>query len=108
MNSLIEKIGLKPLLNLPDSIWKKINSISQLDLNAKYVLATLYYLDSKDKMSSLKTRLPHYTYLSWKDCERALKLLAHLDIIEYREGRVFLRIKPLKYKGVKHAKKTRY
>ncbi len=98
MDFLIKKIGINPLIYLPRSIIQSLNS-SCLDLNAKYVLATLYYLDSINRMSCLCTRLPRYTYLTWEECEEALQLLAHLNIIEYREGRVWLRIKPIKYKG---------
>ncbi|GAB6887945.1 hypothetical protein JCM13304A_14430 [Desulfothermus okinawensis JCM 13304] len=98
MAKLIKKIGLSPLLELPETLQKKINSMEQLDIDSKYVLATLYYLDSIGKLSSIKQRLPRYTSLSWEEIYRSLKLLAHLNIIEYREGRVFLRVKPIKYK----------
>jgi len=98
MGKLIRKIGLTPLLELPDSIWHQLNKMEELDTNIKYVLATLYYLDSKDKLSSLRKRLPRYTFLEWDIIERALKLLAQLNIIEYRDGRVTLRIKPIKYR----------
>ncbi|WP_461833914.1 hypothetical protein [Desulfothermus sp.] len=98
MGKLIKKIGLTPLLELPDSIWKQINKIEELDTEIKYVLATLYYLDSRGKLSSLRERLPRYTLLEWDVIERALKLLAQFNIIEYRDGRVSLRIKPIKYK----------
>ncbi|GAB6162432.1 hypothetical protein JCM12298_15910 [Desulfothermus naphthae] len=98
MGKLIRKIGLTPLLQLPDSIWQQLNKMEELDTNIKYVLATLYYLDSKDKLSSLRERLPRYTFLEWDIIERALKLLAQLNIIEYRDGRVTLRIKPIKYR----------
>ena len=98
MGKLIKKIGLSPLLELPDSIWQQLNKMEQLDTDIKYVLATLYYLDSRGKLSSLRSRLPRYTFLEWDVIERALKLLAQLNIIEYRDGRVLLRIKPIKYK----------
>lgn len=98
MGKLIRKIGLTPLLELPDSIWQQLNKMEELDTNIKFVLATLYYLDSRGKLSSLRERLPRYTFLEWDLIERALKLLAQLNIIEYRDGRVTLRIKPIKYR----------
>ncbi len=98
MSKLIKKIGVKPLIELPHSIIEKVKDFSGLDTNVTYVLATLYYLDSIGKLSSIKKRLPYYTSLEWEECERALNILAHLKVIEYSEGQVILRIRPIKYK----------
>jgi len=98
MKRLLEKIGITPLLRLPQSIRREVFSHKGLDLNSKFVLATLYYLDSRGMLHPLKKHLPRYTQLRWDECERCLHILAHLNFIEYREGRVCLRIKPISYK----------
>lgn len=98
MSHLIKKIGLNPLIKIPKSILRRLNELNELDINTKYVLATLYYFDSINNLSRIKERLPRYTHLSWDECQRALNILAQLRIIDYREGRVFLRVKPIRYK----------
>lgn len=98
MASLIKKIGLNPLIKIPKSIINKLNNMENLDLNTKYVLATLYYFDSINNLSMIRYRLPRYTQLSWDECQRCLNILAQLKIIDYRDGQVFLRVKPISYK----------
>jgi len=98
VGNLLKKIGLNPLINIPRGIIERLNNIEWVDLNTKYVLATLYYLDSIDNLTMIRERLPRYTQLSWDECHRALNILAQLKIIDYREGQVFLRVKPIKYK----------
>lgn len=94
---LIEKEGLKLLLHLPEGLRKALFTRTDLDKNTKFVLATLYYLDSKNDLPSYQEELPKQTGLEWKACQESLSKLARMNLIEYIRTGVRLKIKPLTY-----------
>jgi DNA-binding IclR family transcriptional regulator len=68
-----------------------------LQMNEKFVLATLYYLDSQDRLDLFQQELPVQTGLSWQECHECLQKLARFELIEYIQKRVRLKVKPLTY-----------
>jgi hypothetical protein len=101
---LLEKLGLEPLVRLPEQLRRDIFARSGLDLDQKLVLAGLYYLDSVGRLDAHEYELPDVTSLDAARCRECLAALAEHGLITYTEARVRLRVKPLTY-GSPHAQK---
>lgn len=94
---VIESIGYKLLLNLPEHMRRLLFVELGLETNEKFVLASLYYLDSKGKLDEFQYELPVETGLSWPECQACLERLARLKLIEYTQKHLRLKVKPLTY-----------
>ncbi len=93
----IESIGYSLLLYLPEHLRRLLFVELDLKRNEKFVLATLYYLDSKGRLDEFQQELPVQTGLTREECQDCLQRLARLRLIEYTQKSLRLKIKPLTY-----------
>ncbi|MFA6811234.1 MAG: hypothetical protein WCR47_09300 [Desulfoplanes sp.] len=97
LDTFFKEAGLKRLLELPEEFRKAILGNPDLSRDEKIVLATLFYLDSKGKLSTYKDALPRMTELTSDACSVILKSLARRGVIAYTSSLLRLRVKPLNY-----------
>lgn len=88
---------IKSDLNLPKDLKERILGDERLDSNQKFLLLSLYYLDSRSILDGYKTYLPRFLGIEWDAVEEKLKTLEELDYIKIRGEQLILRVKPIHY-----------
>jgi hypothetical protein len=63
-------IDIKPALHLPKNLKDHILTDQRLSQHQKFVLFTLYYLDSKGKLNEYGTYVPHFLNLQEEDFQK--------------------------------------
>ncbi len=84
-------------LNLPPGLKERILGDERLNSNQKFILLSLYYLDSRSILDGFKTYLPRFLGLEWPVVEEELQGLEDLDYIEVVGERLILKVKPIFY-----------
>ncbi|WP_462324414.1 hypothetical protein [Desulfoplanes sp.] len=102
LDAFFREAGLKRLVDLPEGFRKAVLGNPDLSRDEKMVLATLLYLDSRQKLATFKEDLPRMTGLSISGCEGCLKSLARQGLIAYTRTVLRLRVKPLSYTPSPH------
>jgi hypothetical protein len=89
--------GVKPTLHLPKNLKDRILTDQRLTLHHKFVLFTLYYLDSKGKLGEFGRYIPHFLNLNEKDFKKSMDELARHNYLRLENESVFLNVRPLRY-----------
>ncbi len=89
--------GVKTTLNLPKNLKDRILTDRRLTLHHKFVLFTLYYLDSKGKLAEYGSYIPHFLNLDEKDFNRSMDELARHNYLRLENKLVSLNVRPLRY-----------
>ncbi len=89
--------NLPLLLELPPELRRKIFSETSMDLREKYVLANLYYLDSRNKLDEYKQLLPAMADLNEEQCLESIRILEEKGLLVRKGHKLILKIKPLTY-----------
>ena len=88
---------IKPALHLPAHLKDRILSDPRLNLHHRFVLFTLYYLDSKGKLDQYGSYVPHFLNLQEADFRESIKELAHYNYLRLDDKSLSLNIRPLRY-----------
>ena len=91
------KFTVKPGLHLPKHLKDKILTDQRLSLHHKFVLFTLYYLDSKGKLDEYVSYVPHFLNLEKEDFNNSIDELASHNYLRLGNKSLSLNIRPLRY-----------
>jgi hypothetical protein len=90
--------SLNSALSLPNSLKNRILTDHRLSLHQKFVLFTLYYLDSIGKLGHYRTYVPKFLNLGEEDFQRNLAVLASHNYLRVDNETLRLNIRPLHYR----------
>jgi hypothetical protein len=90
-------IDIKPALHLPKNLKDHILTDQRLSQHQKFVLFTLYYLDSKGKLNEYGTYVPHFLNLKEEDFQRNIDDLVRHKYLRLDNNSLSLNIRPLRY-----------
>ena len=90
-------ISVKSALCLPNSLKNRILTDHRLSLHQKFVLFTLYYLDSIGKLGHYRTYVPRFLNLGEEDFRKNLAALATHNYLRLDNQNLRLSIRPLHY-----------
>jgi hypothetical protein len=85
-------------LSLPNSLKNRILTDHRLSLHQKFVLFTLYYLDSIGKLAHYQTYVPKFLNLAEEDFQKNLTALASHNYLRVDNETLRLNIRPLHYR----------
>ncbi len=85
-------------LSLPNSLKNRILTDHRLSLHQKFVLFTLYYLDSIGKLAHYRTYVPKFLNLGEEDFQKNLAALASHNYLRVDNQTLRLNIRPLHYR----------
>jgi hypothetical protein len=88
---------IKPALRLPKDLKDRILTDHRLSLHQKFVLFTLYYLDSKGRLDQYGSYVPHFLNLKEEDFKRNIDELARHNYLRLDQKSLSLNIRPLRY-----------
>ena len=88
---------IKRLITIPEDLRVKIFGSDNLTTDEKFMLANLYYLDSKRKLPLARKILPLLTGYSDQECEQILVQLSKKQLIWKQKNNIHLRVKPIRY-----------
>ena len=88
---------IKPALHLPEDLKDYILTDRRLNLHHKFVLFTLYYLDSKGKLDEYGRYVPHFLNLAEEDFNKSIDELARHKYLRLENESLSLSIRPLRY-----------
>jgi len=86
-----------PELRLPQNLKDHILTDQRITLHHKFVLFTLYYLDSKGKLGEYGNYIPDFLNLEQEDFKKSIDELARHNYLRIENKSVFLNVRPLKY-----------
>jgi len=89
--------SVKSALCLPNSLKNRILTDHRLSLHQKFVLFTLYYLDSIGKLGHYRTYVPKFLNLPEEDFQKNLAALATHNYLRLDNQNIKLSIRPLYY-----------
>ena len=89
--------GIKPALRLPEDLKDRILTDQRLTLHHKFVLFTLYYLDSKGKLDEYGSYVPHFLNLRQEDFKQSINELARHNYLRLENESLSLNVRPLRY-----------
>jgi hypothetical protein len=89
--------SLHSALSLPNSLKNRILTDHRLSLHQKFVLFTLYYLDSIGKLAHYRTYVPKFLNLGEEDFQKNLAALATHNYLRVDNETLRLNIRPLHY-----------
>ena len=89
--------GIKPALRLPKDLKDHILTDQRLTLHHKFVLFTLYYLDSTGKLDEYGSYVPHFLNLEKEDFKKSIDELARHNYLRLDNESLSLNIRPLRY-----------
>ena len=90
-------ISTKPTLNLPRDLKNRILTDQRLSLHQKFVLFTLYYLDSKGKLDQYRSYVPQFLNLQEDDFQADINELARYGYLSLDNETLSLSIRPIRY-----------
>lgn len=90
-------IDIKPALHLPKNLKDHILTDQRLSQHQKFVLFTLYYLDSKGKLNEYGTYVPHFLNLKEEDFQQNITDLVRHKYLRLDNNCLSLNIRPLRY-----------
>lgn len=90
--------SVKSALCLPTSLKNRILTDQRLSLPQKFVLFTLYYLDSIGKLAHYQTYVPRFLNLGEEDFQKNLAALASHNYLRLENRTLRLSIRPLHYR----------
>ncbi len=88
---------IKPALHLPKDLKDRILTDQRLSLHQKFVLFTLYYLDSKGKLDEYGSYVPHFLNLGEEDFQKNIDELIRHNYLRLDNEALSLNIRPLRY-----------
>lgn len=86
-------------LRLPRDLKNRILADQRLTLHQKFVLFTLYYLDSKGRLEEYQSYVPQFLNLAEKDFRDDLNELARHNYLRMDRNTLSLAVRPLRYQG---------
>ena len=92
-------IDIKPALHLPKDLKDHILTDQRLSQHQKFVLFTLYYLDSKGKLNEYGTYVPHFLNLKEEDFQKNISDLVRHKYLRVDNNSLSLNIRPLRYRA---------
>lgn len=104
LNDKVRTVGkdtsrsLNSSLSLPNSLKNRILTDHRLSLHQKFVLFTLYYLDSIGKLAHYRTYVPKFLNLGEEDFQKNLAALASHNYLRVDNENLRLNIRPLHYR----------
>jgi hypothetical protein len=90
-------LDIKPALHLPKDLKDRILTDQRLSLHQKFVLFTLYYLDSKGKLDEYGSYVPHFLNLREEDFKKNIDNLVRHNYLRFDNESLSLNIRPLRY-----------
>lgn len=90
-------LNIKPALHLPKDLKDRILTDQRLNLHHKFVLFTLYYLDSKGKLDEYVSYVPHFLNLEEEDFNNSIDELARHNYLRLQNESLSLNVRPLRY-----------
>lgn len=90
-------LDIKPALHLPEDLKDRILTDQRLNQHQKFVLFTLYYLDSKGKLGEYGSYVPHFLNLEEEDFNRSIDELVRHNYLRFDNESLSLSIRPLRY-----------
>ena len=90
-------LDIKPALHLPKDLKDRILTDQRLTQHHKFVLFTLYYLDSRGKLDQYGSYVPHFLNLEEEDFKKSIFELARHKYLRLDNKSVSLNIRPLRY-----------
>ncbi len=88
---------IKPALHLPKDLKDRILTDQRLSQHQKFVLFTLYYLDSKGKLDEYGSYVPNFLNLEKEDFKKSIDELARHNYLRLEKKSLSLSIRPLRY-----------
>ncbi len=88
---------IKPALHLPKDLKDRILTDQRLSQHQKFVLFTLYYLDSKGKLDEYGSYVPNFLNLEKEDFKKSIDELARHNYLRLENKSLSLSIRPLRY-----------
>ena len=89
---------IKPALHLPKDLKDHILTDQRLAQHHKFMLFTLYYLDSKGKLDQYGSYIPLFLNLDEEDFKKSMSELVRHKYLRLDSESVSLNIRPLRYK----------
>ena len=89
--------GVKSTLHLPKNLKDRILTDQRLTLHHKFVLFTLYYLDSTGKLDEYGSYVPHFLNLEKEDFKKSIAELARHNYLRLDNESLSLNVRPLRY-----------
>jgi hypothetical protein len=75
----------------------RILTDQRLSLHQKFVLFTLYYLDSKGKLAQYRSYVPQFLNLREEDFQKNINELVRHNYLRLDNETIVLNIRPLRY-----------
>lgn len=88
---------IKPALHLPKDLKDRILTDQRLSQHQKFVLFTLYYLDSKGKLDEYGSYVPNFLNLEKEDFKKSIDELVRHNYLRLENKSLSLSIRPLRY-----------
>ena len=88
---------IRPALHLPKDLKDHILTDRRLAQHHKFMLFTLYYLDSKGKLDQYRSYIPRFLNLDEEDFKKSISELARHKYLRLESESVSLNIRPLRY-----------
>ncbi|MBW1981861.1 MAG: hypothetical protein JRJ12_11630 [Deltaproteobacteria bacterium] len=90
-------VNFKPSLRLPRDLKNRILTDQRLSLHQKFVLFTLYYLDSKGKLAQYRSYVPRFLNLCEDDFQENIDELVRYNYLSMDQENLSLNIRPIRY-----------
>ena len=88
---------IRPALHLPEDLKDRILRDQRLNQHQKFVLFTLYYLDSKGKLDEYASYIPRFLNLQEEDFKKNIYELARFNYLRLDQKSLSLSVRPLRY-----------
>jgi len=88
---------IKLALHLPKDLKDRILTDQRLAQHHKFMLFTLYYLDSMGKLDQYGSYVPRFLNLAEEDFKKSMSELARHKYLRLESESVSLNIRPLRY-----------